>query len=110
MISAENNLYWLLALEEMPGELITAEVWEDLVNLSKTSNENDFRKDIKDYVEMIKKKLTVEIEKDMLASEEQIETQAAISTSSARARFFSVTSANLTQLAVDKVPEVTFSP
>ncbi|MGC1853992.1 MAG: hypothetical protein WA659_01240 [Candidatus Aquirickettsiella sp.] len=105
LISAENNISWLLALEEMPEELITTEIWEGLVNLSKTSHENDFSKDIKDYAEVIKRKLHVVIEKDRLASEDQIETQAVISTSSARARFFSVTSA-LTQLAEDKVPDL----
>ena len=80
-ISAEENIAWLCALEEMPEALITPEIWQGLVNLSTNTNENDFRKDIQDYAEMIKRKLNVEqIEKDILASEEHIETQATAST------------------------------
>lgn len=80
LISAEENIAWLCALEEMPEALITAEIWQGLVNLSINSNENDFRKDIKDYAEVLKKKLNVEqIKKDILVSED-IETQATTST------------------------------
>jgi hypothetical protein len=108
LISAENNLSWLLALEEMPEALITADIWQGLVNLSKNSNENDFKKDIKDYAEMLKNKLNVEqIKKDILASKEHIETQAV--TSIARPRFFSVTPTSLTPSAADEVPKVNFA-
>lgn len=69
-ISAENNLSWLIALEEMPDELITAEIWQDLLNLSKKTNiENELRKDIKEYAEQLRKKLNIDhVEKDILVS------------------------------------------
>jgi hypothetical protein len=113
LISAENNLSWLIATEEMPEELITTEIWQGLINLSKNSNENDFRKDIKAYADMLKKKLNDErkleleqkIEKANLASEDPIGAQAV----TARARFFSVTPVKLTQSAENKVPKVNFS-
>ncbi|WP_342219378.1 hypothetical protein [Rickettsiella endosymbiont of Miltochrista miniata] len=109
LISSENNLSWLLALEEMPEELITAEVWQGLLNLSENSNENDFRKDIQAYAEVLKKKLNVEcMKKDILASEDHIETQAV--TSIARSRFFSVAPANLTPPAKEEMPKVNFAP
>ncbi|MEN9450657.1 MAG: hypothetical protein RJA83_1275 [Pseudomonadota bacterium] len=106
LISAEHNLSWLLALEEMPEALITAEVWQGLLNLSENSNENDFRKDIQAYAEVLKKKLNVErMEKDILDSEEHIETQAI----SPRTQFFSVTPATVTPSTEEKVPKVNFS-
>lgn len=76
-ISAENNLFWLLALKEMPEELITVDVWEGLVGLSKTSNETNFSKDIKDYARSLeKRRLKAEgTEKDTLASGRSMETQ-----------------------------------
>lgn len=105
-IQSETNRSWLSALEEMPEELITTEIWQGLINLSKTSHANDFRKAIKDYAEVIKKKLNLEIAKDILASEDQIETQA--SSSTARARFFSVTPVNLISLAEEAAEPVSF--
>lgn len=101
-ISAENNLSWLIALEEMPDELITAEIWKDLLNLSKKTNiENELRKDIKEYAEQLRKKLNIDyIEKDILACEEQIETQAKSST----IRFFPAIPANPTPPTEREMP------
>lgn len=105
LISAENNLSWLLALEEMPEALITAEIWQGLVNLSQISHENEFRKDIKDYAEVLKKKLNVkQIEKDIMTSEDDIETQAVTSTT----RFFSVPE-NFSS-TVDKIQKINLVP
>lgn len=107
LISAEKNLTWLLALEEMPEELITPEIWQELIHLSKICSENELRKNIKDYAELLKKKLNIEqIEKDILASEEQIETQ--VMTSSTR--FFSVTPANCMPPIEDIAPKVASAP
>lgn len=90
LISVENNLFWLIALEEMPEALITPEVWQGLVDLSKTSNEKEFRKDIQDYVEVLKGKLSGEpMKKDSLLGEE-VEIQASkATTSQLRHSFFS---------------------
>ncbi len=106
LISAESNIFWLLALEEMPEELISTEVWDGLVNLSQICNENELRKNIRDYAELLKKQLNVQqIEKDVLASENQIETQAATTP-----HFFSVTPVNLSPSTEDEVPKVNFAP
>ena len=91
----------------MPEELITPEIWQELIHLSKICSENELRKNIKDYAELLKKKLNIEqIEKDILASEEQIETQ--VMTSSTR--FFSVTPANCMPPIEDIAPKVASAP
>jgi hypothetical protein len=109
VISTEDNLSWLLALEEMPKDLITAEIWQSLLNLLKTSNENDFKKDVKDYAEMLKKKLNVEqTEKGSLVSKEQVEPVEP--SSSARARFFSVTPVNPQPAVTNAALKVSFVP
>jgi hypothetical protein len=106
LIQSETNRSWLLALEEIPEELITAEIWQSLLTVSKTSHGNECRKDIKDYVVLLKKKLNAEqIKKDILASPEPVKTQAT------PAHFFSVTPANLAApSAGDVAPKVSFVP
>ena len=111
LISSENNLAWVIALEEIPESLITAEVWHDLVSLSKTSHERDFRKEIKDYVDALKKKLnSEEIEEVSLVSEGQADPIEPAS--SVRARFFSAAPANpppSVESVEDEVPKVSFA-
>jgi hypothetical protein len=110
-ISAKDNLAWVTALEEMPESLMTAEVWPDLVSLSQTSPERDFRKDIKDYVDALKKKLkSDQIEEASLVTTAQVELGSSSPTSS---RFFSETPANPTpsvESVKDDVPKVSFAP
>ncbi len=96
LISAENNLSWLIALEEMPEELITPKTWQGLVNLSKISNEKEFKKDIQNYVKVLKGKLNDEpMQEDSLVNDE-VKTQATkATTSQLRHSFFnSLASAN----------------
>lgn len=111
LISAEKNLSWLIALEGIPDELVTPEIWEGLRNFLK--NESDsydaFRKDIKEYADMLKKKLNVEqIKNDILASEDPIKIQA-VSTSTARSRFFSVEPVSLPATLETATPKVSYT-
>lgn len=76
VISADNNHQWLLALEEMPEDLITPGVWEGLLNLLRNNGITDFKKDIEAYTEMLRQDITgeqmeeVHLEKLNLVSEE----------------------------------------
>lgn len=93
LISAEENLSWLFSLEEMPEDLITAEVWQGLVKLLENSNENDFRRDFKEYAQMLKKQLNRQQRgKDALVSEVGLDNQGRPSTSTGC--FFSVMPVN----------------
>lgn len=81
-ISGDNYHAWLLALEEMPEDLITPEVWRGLLNLLKNSDISDFKNDIKEYAEMLMQEVNVEqMEKVSLISEEAQATQSRPSTS-----------------------------
>ncbi|MEN9916649.1 MAG: hypothetical protein RLY40_581 [Pseudomonadota bacterium] len=90
VISAEANLSWLLALEEMPEALITEKTWQGLLNLSKKGEESEVRKNVKDYAELLKKQHREQIGNGILPNNKVIETQTIASTS-AVANFFSVT-------------------
>lgn len=100
LISAENNLPWLIALEEIPEALITPESWQDLVDLSKTSNEKECRKDVQAYIDALKEKLNEkQMKKDSLASEE-VEIQATKATTSELRHSFFNSPASASPLAL----------
>lgn len=111
MISKENNHPWLLALEEMPKELVSTRIWEGLVNLLKNSDINDFKTDIKAYADMLKQDVTIEqMEKISLADEDIAKKIQATSSQVSTSRLFSVSPANLQPTAEEVSEKINLAP